>query len=66
MDIDRRENQNCYSCEGFRHLARNYRNRGMGNRNRDGRRLKYRQRLIIEGSNGQNNLNGEGDLVVLN
>jgi len=29
MDVDRRENRNCYACGGFRHLARNCRNRGM-------------------------------------
>ena len=23
MNVDRRENRNCYSCGGFRHLARN-------------------------------------------
>ena len=27
MDIDRRKNWNYYNCGGFRHLARNYRNR---------------------------------------
>jgi len=30
MDVDRRENRNCYTCGGFRHLARNCRNRGIG------------------------------------
>jgi len=30
MDVDRRENRNCYTCEGFGHLARNCRNRGTG------------------------------------
>ena len=29
MDVDRRENRNCYTCRGFGHLARNCRNRGM-------------------------------------
>ena len=32
MDVDRRENRNCYSCGGFGHLARNCRNRRTGNR----------------------------------
>jgi len=32
MDVDRRENQNCYAYGGFGHLARNCRNRGMMNR----------------------------------
>jgi len=48
MDMDRRKNRNCYNCRGFRHLARNCRNRGIGNRIGDGRRLEYRQRLRIE------------------
>ena len=56
MDVDRRENWNCYNCREFGHLAKNCRNRGTGNRIGDGRRLEYRQ----------SNLNGEGDLVVLN
>jgi len=30
MDVDRRENRNCYTCGGFGHLARNCRNIGMG------------------------------------
>jgi len=53
--VDRRENQNCYNCRGFKYLVRNCRNRGTGNRIRDGRRLEYRQ----------SNLNGKRDLVVL-
>ena len=32
MDVDRRENRNCYACGGFGHLARNCRNREMMNR----------------------------------
>jgi len=64
MDVNRRENRNCYNCGGFEHLEKHCRNRGVGNRIGDGR-LKYSQRLRIE-ENGQSNLNGEGDLVVLN
>jgi len=56
IDMDRRENQNYYNCEDFGHLARNCRNRRMENRIGEGRRLEY----------GQENLNREGDLVVLN
>ena len=54
MKVDR-NNRNCYSCGGFEHLARNCRNRRTENRIGEGRRLKY----------GQENLNGKGDLVVL-
>ena len=47
MDVDRRENRNCYACRGFGHLARNCRNRMMN------RRMEIDQ---------DNNLNGEGGL----
>ena len=30
MDVDRRENRNCYICGEFGHLAKHCRNRGMG------------------------------------
>jgi len=49
MDVDRRENRNCYACEGFEHLARNCRNKGIGMN----RRMEVDQ---------DNNLNGEGGL----
>ena len=50
MNIDRRENRNCYACEGFGHLARNCRNRvGMN------RRMEVEQ-------DSNSNLNGEGGL----
>jgi len=69
MDVDW-GNKNCYNCGRFRYLARNCRNRGIGNRIGEGRKLEYRQnngqRLMIEGNNRQSNLNREGDLVVLN
>ena len=61
MDVDKRENWNCYNCRGFGHLARNYRNR---NKMEEGRRLEYGEnrnngQRRIEGGNGQQNLNGE-------
>jgi len=68
MDMDRRENWNCYNCEGFGHLARNYRNRRTENRIGEGRKLEYggngnnEQRRINK--DGQNNLNGEGNLII--
>ena len=64
MEVDK-GNRNCYNCGGFGYLARNCMNRGIENRIGEGRRLEYRQRLTIEGNNGQCNLNEEEDLVVL-
>jgi len=40
MNVDR--GRNCYNCGGFGHLARNYRNKGIGNRIGEGRRLEYK------------------------
>jgi len=65
MDVNRRKNWNCYNYGGFGHLAKHCRNRGVENGIRNGRRLEYRKRLKIK-ENGQSNLNGERDLVVLN
>jgi len=64
MNVNRRENWSCYNCGKFEHLARNCRNRGLGGRIGQGRRLEYRnenngQRRMIRGRNKQNNLNGE-------
>ena len=53
IDVDRR-NKNCYNCREFRHLARNCRNKDIGNRIGEGRRLEYGQE-----NNRQNNLNEE-------
>jgi len=50
MDVDRRENRNCYACRGFGHLARNCRNREMMNR-----------RMEVD-QDSNSNLNGEGGL----
>jgi len=53
MDVNRRERRNCYNCGGFIHMARHCRNRGVGNRIEEGRRLEYggneEQRRIEEG-----------------
>jgi len=50
MDVDKRENRNCYAYGGFGHLARNCRNRmGMN------RRIEVDQ-------DSNSNLNGEGGL----
>jgi len=67
MDVDR-GNRNCYCYGEFGHLARNYRNRSIGNRIEEGRRLEYGNRRMIEKGNRQNNgnLNGDRDLIVLN
>ena len=59
MEIDK-SNRNCYSCGGFGHLARNYNNRRIRNRTGEGRRMNIGEQR----GNGQNNLNGEGDLIV--
>ena len=73
IEVDR-SNRNCYSCGGFRHFARNCRNRRVGNRIGKRRRLEYgsnknNEQKRIERENGQNNknnLNGEQDLILLN
>jgi len=68
MDVNR-NNRNCYNCRGFRHLAKNYRNRGMGNKIGENRRLEYGNenngQRRSEGKNRQNNLNGKQDLILL-
>ena len=51
MDVNRRENRNCYACGGFGHLARNCRNRGIG----------MNRRMEVDQDNNSN-LNGEGAL----
>ena len=50
MDVDRRENRNCYSCGRFGYIARNCRNREMG----------MNRRIETEDNS---NLNGDGGLI---
>jgi len=50
MNIDKR--RNCYVCGGFEHMARNYRNRGIG-----------MNRRIEQVKDNNNNLNVDGDLM---
>jgi len=64
MDVDRK-NRNCYNCGGFGHLAKNCRNRGIEDRIGKGRRLEYGRNEQRTKNNRQNNLNGKGDLIVL-
>jgi len=61
MNVDRRENRNYYSCEGFGHLARNCRNKRTGNRIGERRRLEYRRQRREKEGKEQSNLNREGD-----
>jgi len=68
MDMDRKEGRNCYNCGGFGHITRHCKNKGVGNRIGERRRLEYgrnkRQRRIEE-VNREQNLNGEQDLIIL-
>jgi len=65
-------NRNYNNCKCFGYMARHYRNRRTKGKIRKGRKLEYRgnknngEKRIIEGENGQNNLNGDKDLIVLN
>ena len=59
-----RENRDCYNCRRFGHIARYCRNKSIGGRIGEGRRLEYgnrnnRERRMIKGGNRQNNLNRE-------
>ena len=59
MNVNR-NNRNCYNCKGFEHLVRNCKNRGTRDRIREGRRLEYKERRMIkEGNENNNNLNGD-------
>ena len=55
IDMDQK-NRNYYNCRVFGHLVKNCRNRD--NRIRKSKRLEY-------GNNGQRNLNGNKNLIVL-
>ena len=57
MDVNRERNY--YSCGGFGYLAQNCRSQEIMDQ---GRRMEYRDNL----NDGQNNLNGEESLIVLN
>ena len=51
MDVNRRENRNCYACEGFGHLTRNCRNR----------RIRMNRRMEVD-QDANSNLNRKGGL----
>ena len=64
MDID--HGRNCYTCRGFRHMARHCRNREQRGRVAEGRRLEYGGGRI-EGINEHlDNLKGVENLESLN
>ena len=50
MDVDKRENRNCYAYGGFGHLARNCRNR-----------MEMNRRIEVD-QDSNSNLNEEGGL----
>ena len=50
MDVDKRDNRNCYNCGEFRHMTKNCRNR----------RVSINRRMETEDSN---NLNEGGGLM---
>jgi len=60
IEVDK-GSRNCYNCGGFGHLTRNCRNKGIGGRIGEGRRLEYRQRNNRQRTleNKQDNLNGK-------
>jgi len=64
MDIDR--GQNCYTCRGFGHMARQCRNQGMRGRVAENRRVEYGGGQIEEISNFADNLKEGENLELLN
>ena len=63
MEID--HGRNCYTCGGFRHMARHCRNRGQRGRIAEGRRLEYRRGGIEENFEHSDNLKGVENLEFL-
>jgi len=64
MEVDR--GRNCYDCGGFRHMARNCRNRGQRGRVVENRRVEYGEGRIEEIMNITNNLKENENLELLN
>jgi len=64
MEVDR--GRNCYACGGFRHMARNCRNRGQRGRVAENRRVEYEGGRIEEIMNITNNLKENENLELLN
>ena len=64
MEVD--QERNCYTCEGFGHMARNCRNQGQRRRVAENRRVEYGGGRIEEIMNFQNNLKEEENLELLN
>ena len=63
IEMDR--GRNCYTCGGFRHMARHCRNRGRG-RAIERRRVEYGEGRIKEIHEYKNNLKGVENLELLN
>jgi len=64
MDVD--QDQNCYACGGFGHIAHHYRNQGQRGRVAENRRVEYGGESIEEITNLTNNLKEGENLELLN
>jgi len=64
MEVDR--GRNCYACGGFRHMARNCKNRSQRERVAENRRVEYGGGRIEEIMNITNNLKENENLELLN
>jgi len=64
MEVDR--GRNCYTCGGFKHMARHCRNRGQRGRVVEGRRLEYGRRGIEGNFEHLDNLKGMENLESFN